>query len=129
MIRSLRAASLARSFSLQTTRTTASLARRTTLESRNLERHKPFLLGVARYRPLTTSLKRLDGPYDKIDKKHEDKVEQEKIIAHPDQVSSTSSVHQVFHEQGVPDQEQDVDMLAEFRSDMVRLLMKLNVCT
>ena len=73
-----------------------------------------------------TSLQRYSthpgNPYDKIDKKHEEAVEQEKIEAHPEEVSAVSSVHQVFEEKGVEEEEKDEDMLAGVKADFVRFL-------
>ena len=126
MLRSGYAASVARP-SLQIrakppTRSIASIVNRKGLGRSSLclaKQNRPVTLSLAAYKPLSTSLVRRAGPYDKIDKKHEEKVEQEKIVPHPDQVSTTSSVHQVFHEQGVPDPDEDVDMLADVKSDLV----------
>ena len=42
-------------------------------------------------------------------------------MPNPEEVSPTSSVHQVFHEQGVEDQEKDEDMLAGVKADIVSL--------
>ena len=77
------------------------------------------LLGITVSKPFSASLQRYASTYDKIDKKHEDRVEHEKIQAHPEQVSSTSTVHQVFHEQGIEEPEKDEDMLAGVWSDWV----------
>ena len=120
MIRSGRFSQLARSVSLSisTTRTTTSITSRHVLKSQLSHRVAPTL-ALTKYKALSTSVKRFDGPYDKIDKKHEDKVEREKLVPHPGQVSQTSSVHEVFHEKGVEDPEEDVDMLAGIKSDWV----------
>lgn len=80
---------------------------------------KPVTTAIATYKPFSTSLQRYASPYDHVDKKHEDQVEHEKLEAHPDQVSSTSSVHPIFHEQGVEEPEKDRDMLADVWSDWV----------
>ena len=75
-------------------------------------------------KPLSTSLQRYAetprAPYDRIDKKHEEEVEHEKIPQHPEEVSSTSSVHEVFHEKGVEEGEKDEDVLAGIKADIVR---------
>ena len=76
-------------------------------------------------KPLSTSLQRyatsLSGsPYDTIDKKHEEAVEQDKIEPHPNEVTATSSVHQVFQEKGVEEAEKEEDMLAGVKEDLVR---------
>ena len=42
-----------------------------------------------------------------------------KIEPHPEEVSVDSSVHQVFHEKGTNDEEEDVEMLAGVWSDIV----------
>lgn len=78
-------------------------------------------MAMTALQPFSTSLQRYASPYDKVDTKHEDQVEHEKLEAHPDQVSSTSSVHQIFHEHGVPDKAKDEDMLAGVWSDWVSL--------
>ncbi|KAL9100887.1 MAG: hypothetical protein Q9163_003798 [Psora crenata] len=83
---------------------------------------KSVSLALAIRKPLSISLQRYQStsssPYDQIDKKHEEAVKHDKIEVHPDLVSSTSSVHQVFHEQGVDDPEKDADMLAGVKEDL-----------
>ena len=64
-------------------------------------------------------MQRYQGPFDRPDREHEEKLQQQKLEAHPEEVSTTSSVHQVFHEQGVEDQERDEDMLAGVKADFV----------
>ena len=80
-------------------------------------------LAVTIHRPLSTSLQRLQtttaSPVDRIDRKHEEVVEHEKLEPHPEEVSATSSTHEIFHEKGVEDPEKDVDMLAGIKSDLV----------
>lgn len=46
-------------------------------------------------------------------------MEHEKLESHPEEVSTTSSVHQVFSEKGVKEEEPDEDMLAGIKSDLV----------
>ena len=46
-------------------------------------------------------------------------MEEEKLESHPEEVSVSSSIHQVFHEKGVEDAEKDEDMLAGVKSDLV----------
>lgn len=87
--------------------------------SRRLSLQRPAKLALTLHKPFSTSLQRYASPVDKIDKKHEDVVGNEVIESHPDEVSSTSSVHQVFHEKGVPDEEKDEDMLAGVKADLV----------
>ena len=81
-------------------------------------------LALVLHKSFSTSIQRYSthpgNPIDKIDKKHEEEVEREKLEVHPDEVSATSSVHEVFHEKGVPDEEKDIDMLAGIKSDLVR---------
>lgn len=83
----------------------------------------PFAL--VPHKPFSTSLQRYathpGNPFDKIDKKHEEAVEHEKIVPHPEEVSATSTVHEVFHEKGVAEEEQDEDMLAGVKADFVNL--------
>lgn len=82
-------------------------------------------LELTAYRPLSTSVQRHastftpEHPYDHIDKKHEEDIGKKHLKPHPEEVSVDSSVHQVFHEKGVPDAEQDEDMLAGVYSDLV----------
>lgn len=110
-------------------RTTSNLARASTLRQR-----APHTIGapnrapiaLVSYKPFSsTSLQRYaahpGGPFDQIDKKHEEAVENEKIEAHPEEVSSSSTVHQVFSEKGVEEEEEDTDMLAGVKSDLVSL--------
>lgn len=130
MFRSGHAASLTRS-SLRyvppsTSRIASSLARAQGLRptaSPNLNLQKRSDLALILHKPLSTSLQRYatkpSPPFDHIDKKHEEAVEHEKIEPHPEEVSVTSSVHQVFHEKGVEETEKDEDMLAGVKADFV----------
>ena len=81
----------------------------------------PTSLALTTFKPFTTSLQRY-ATADHIDIKHEKRVASEELEKHPDEVSSTSSVHQIFHEQGVEDQpkEKEDDMLAGVKHDLVR---------
>jgi len=57
---------------------------------------------------------------DNIDVKNEEKFAKEKLEAHPDVVSATSSTHPVFGEVGMrEDQEKDTDMMAGVKQDLV----------
>ena len=76
--------------------------------------HKPFSTSIQRYSTHP------GNPFDKIDKKHEHALEGEKLEVHPEEVSATSSVHQIFHEKGVEEEEKDEDMLAGVKADFVR---------
>lgn len=46
-------------------------------------------------------------------------MEHEKIEPHPEEVTASSSVHQVFAEKGVEESEKDEDMLAGVKADLV----------
>lgn len=46
-------------------------------------------------------------------------MEHEKIEPHPEEVTASSSVHQVFAEKGVEEPEKDEDMLAGVKADFV----------
>ncbi|KAL8774616.1 MAG: hypothetical protein Q9194_003999 [Teloschistes cf. exilis] len=91
-------------------------------------------LALTSYRPLNTSVQRhastitSETPYDHIDRKREKAIGKKELKPHPEEVSEDSSVHQVFHEKGVPDIEQDEDMLAGVYSDLrtIRDTFKLN---
>ncbi|CAF9942708.1 MAG: hypothetical protein ALECFALPRED_009926 [Alectoria fallacina] len=79
-------------------------------------------LALVPHKPFNTSLQRYathpGNPFDKIDKKHEELVEHQKIEPHPEEVSASSSVHQVFGEKGIEEsEEKDVDMLAGVKAD------------
>lgn len=89
---------------------------------------RPANLALTAYRPLSTSLQRYaiatsGPPFDEPDKKelrHEKAVAKEELEPHPDEVSSSSSIHQVFHEKGTPEEEKEEDMLAGVYGDLVR---------
>lgn len=132
MYRSGRAASVSRSFLRRvpstTSRPTSSLSRTHPLKQqsiRNLKRQTATNAALTLYKPLSTSLQHYathpGNPFDKIDKKHEEVVEHEKLEPHPEEVSTTSSVHQVLHEKGVEEAEKDEDMLAGVKADLVGL--------
>ncbi|KAL2056800.1 hypothetical protein ABVK25_003195 [Lepraria finkii] len=129
MLRSGHAASITRSslryVSSSTSRTTAILTRVHGLRphvSNKLSLQKPSTLALALRKPLSTSLQRHatkpGTPYDHIDQKHEEAVVREKLEPNPEEVSTTSSVHQVFHEKGVEEGEKDEDMLAGVKADL-----------
>ena len=133
MLRSGGAASLSRAalryISSTSARTTSNLA-----YASHLQQQTPRLTGAQNraalalvpHKPFSTSLQRYSthpgNPYDKINTKHEEVVEHEKIEAHPEEVSAVSSVHQVFQEKGVEEEEQDEDMLAGVKADFVGFL-------
>ncbi|KAI4117695.1 MAG: hypothetical protein LQ345_002119 [Seirophora villosa] len=87
---------------------------------------RPTSLALIAYRPLSTSLQRCatttgGPPFVEPDKKelqHEKTVSKEELEPHPEEVSSESSVHQIFHEKGTPDEEKEEDMLAGVYSDL-----------
>lgn len=81
-------------------------------------------LALTTYKPFSTSLQRcvtLPGPYYKVDTKHEKEVKHEELPQHPEEVSATSSVHQIFHEKNTEEPEKDEDMLAGVKADFVSL--------
>ena len=127
MIRSGPAASLSRSslhyVSSSCRRAASNLARPHQLGPeipRILRPKRPVSLALTPHKPLSTSLQRYAAsPFDKIDQKHEEAVENEHLQPHPEQVSATSSVHEVFHEKGVEEEEKDEDMLAGVKADLV----------
>lgn len=74
------------------------------------------------HKPWSRSLQRFAStakPVDEVDKKAEEKVANKVIQPHPEEVTVDSTVHQVFHEKGRPDEEEDVEMLAGVWSDIV----------
>ena len=130
MLRSGGAASLSRASlryaSSTSARTTSHLA-----HASSLQKQVPRFIGaqiraplaLVPHKPFSTSLQRYSthpgNPFDKIDKKHEEALEHEKIEPHPEEVSATSSVHQIFQEKGVEEPEKDEDMLAGVKADLV----------
>lgn len=132
LVRSRHAASLVRSklrsLTNTSTRSAASLARPngSRLEPcRTLTPQKPVTLHLTVRKPFSTALQRYQthtttaSPYDHIDPKEEKAAAQEKLEVNPDDVSSTSTVHQVFHEKGVEEPEKEEDMLAGVKQDLV----------
>ena len=129
MLRSCHASSLARSSLRSVTRSSirghVNNATRDGLISplnRLVNHRSPVTTALSVYKPFSTSLLRLAQTYDKIDRKHEEELEHEKLVPHPEEVSPTSTVHEVFHEKGVEDPEKDEDMLAGMKSDWVGAL-------
>ena len=109
-------------------RPASSLARTSLLKQQkvpNLKLRRQSKTGLILYKPFSVSLQRYatqpGNPFDKIDKKHEEVVEHEKLEPHPEEVSTTSSVHEVFHEKGVEEGEKEEDMLAGVKADLVGL--------
>lgn len=89
-------------------------------------------LALVPHKPFSTSLQRYathpGNPFDKIDKKHEEVVEHQKIEPHPEEVSASSTVHQVFGEKGVEEsEEKDEDMLAGVKADFVSFFYWLSL--
>ena len=79
-------------------------------------------LAISLYKPASTALLRYastTAPGDNIDFKREEKFGEKVMKAHPEIVSSESSVHPITHEVATPDQEEDVDMMAGIRQDIV----------
>ena len=132
MLRSGPARSLSRSnlrlVSSSGSRTTANLARRNAqpkLVARLVSSAKPRSISLLVCKPFGAALQRYatttsGNPYDHIDKIHEKDVAKSHLEPHPEEVSTTSSVHQVFHEKGVEDPEKDEDMLAGVWQDLVK---------
>lgn len=138
MIRSGQAASLTRSSIRYVTASnalnTARLARQYGLTlniSRARQAKKPVTLALTIHKPLSTSLQRYathpGSPFDPIDSKHEKELGKEHMEPHPEEVSATSSVHEVFHEKGVDEGEKDEDMLAGVKEDLVGSQRRHNV--
>lgn len=83
------------------------------------------ILALAVQQPLRKSLVRYASssgasstPYGQ-DAEDEKSLRTQKIMAKPEEVSTTSSVHKAFEEKGVEQPEDDVDMMAGIRSDFV----------
>ncbi|PSK35870.1 Transmembrane protein 69 [Elsinoe australis] len=73
---------------------------------------KPLSMALTRFHSTTRVLQ------DKIDHEHERKFGQKKLSAHPEIVSSSSSVHPVFGEVAMKEKEDDTDMMAGVKSDL-----------
>ncbi|KAL8871431.1 MAG: hypothetical protein Q9174_002734 [Haloplaca sp. 1 TL-2023] len=94
--------------------------------SRAIRPQESKSLALTAYRPFTTSLQRYaatdarnpETPYDHVDQKHEKQIAKKQLTPHPEEVSEDSTVHQIFHEKGVPDAEKDEDMLAGVYADV-----------
>ncbi|MCJ1294225.1 hypothetical protein MMC34_005782 [Xylographa carneopallida] len=91
--------------------------------TRQSQLRRPSSSAIGQYQQSSTALGRYASthpgtPFDHIDKKHEKDVAKVAIEPHPEDVSTLSSVRQVMHEEGVEDQERDVDMLAGVKSDL-----------
>jgi hypothetical protein len=81
---------------------------------------KPMTLALARYASQMT-------PMDKINKEVEAKLGAQKLEAHPDIVSSTSSTHALFTEVATPEEKHDDgDMMAGVKTDLVSANSPLN---
>ena len=79
-------------------------------------------LAISLYKPASTALLRYastTAPGDNIDFKREEKIGEKVMKAHPERVSSESSVHPIMHEVATEDPEEDVDMMAGIRQDLV----------
>ncbi|KAI4745548.1 hypothetical protein E4T44_15105, partial [Aureobasidium sp. EXF-8845] len=73
---------------------------------------KPMTLALARYASQMT-------PMDKINKEAESELGAQKLEAHPDIVSSTSSTHALFTEVATPEEKHDDgDMMAGVKNDL-----------
>lgn len=64
-------------------------------------------------------------PFDHIDQKREEKLAKSEIDVDPKNVSSDSSVRHVFGEEGVEEEEDQTDMLAGVKQDLVCTLITL----
>lgn len=83
---------------------------------------KPVTTSLGLYKPLSTNTQHYaDAPgISAVELKHEQEIAHRKLRPHPDEVSTSSSVHQVFHEKGEQIKEEDEpDMLAGVWSDLV----------
>lgn len=126
MLRSCRTTSVTsntfRSVTKFASRNTASLTIKKDLKPSNLKlplRNRAVTLALTPYKPFSISLERYASQVDKIDRKHESELKQEKVVPHPEEVSTTSTVRDIFHEKGVEAEEKDEPMLAGVYSDWV----------
>ncbi|KAK5075820.1 hypothetical protein LTR24_009854 [Lithohypha guttulata] len=85
------------------------------------------ILALAVQQPLRKSLVRYaSGGGSQIvygqDPEAEKNLQSQKIVAVPEEVTTTSTVHKAFQEKGVEQEEQDVDMMAGIRSDFTTIV-------
>ena len=76
--------------------------------------YKPFGTALQRYATIASA-----NSGDQIDRKHERAVAKSELRPHPEEVTAVSSVHQIFEEKGVDEEEKDEDMLAGMWQDVV----------
>jgi len=128
MLRSAASRSLLKSFikapASRTSFGEAPVSFRNSAPVRQLSNRRPQVVQLLS-RPATTSLyyatkSEPPPPYDYIDTKKEAKVGQKPIEAHPDEVSSGSSVRHVFEGQGRKTEKGD-EMLAGVKADLVTI--------
>ena len=86
----------------------------------------PSKLALSPFRPCSLALQRYASTVDPLSQRSEDKTGNTELEHHPEAVSTESSVRHVFHEEGVEEQEKDVDMLAGIKSDLVRTTLSLS---
>lgn len=82
----------------------------------SLASRRPQMSKLARVTPINTTISRRS--VTKEQKQAEDKYAHEKLKPTPETVSTTSSIHPIFEEQGVKNPEKDVDMMAGVKSDI-----------
>jgi hypothetical protein len=82
---------------------------------------RPSSLALTAYKSFTTSLQRFQTG-SAIEIKHEKEVGKQPLEAHSEEVSTVSSVHQIFEEKGVEEvEDKGEDMLAGVKGDLVRI--------
>ena len=84
----------------------------------SLASKRPQASQLTRISPISSRLSRRNITKDQ--KKAEERYAHEKLEPSPETVSSTSSIHPVFSEQGVESPQNEVDMLKGVKSDIVR---------
>lgn len=82
----------------------------------SLASRRPQMSQLARITPINTTISRRN--VTKEQKQAEDKYAHEKLKPTPETVSTTSSIHPIFEEQGVKTPEKDIDMMAGVKSDI-----------
>ncbi|KAH6633412.1 hypothetical protein C7974DRAFT_375499 [Boeremia exigua] len=94
----------------------AAPARQWATQFGSLASKRPQAAQLARVTPTQTIISRRNLTKDQ--KKAEDRYAHEKLEPTPETVSTTSSIHPVFSEQGVENPEKDVDMMKGVKSDL-----------
>lgn len=91
--------------------------------ARTVSFSRPISVALAIRTPLCYTLQRYASTVstpDGINQKKEKDLSQQKLQPHPEEVTATSTVNQVFREKGAEEEEEDEDMFKGVWDDIVR---------